>query len=1848
MMPRPLCTGGFDSLPLDPSLGALWLREVLKATLLSYMAKAGAPENLRYSRDTLAPALHFLECMFLTITSGLFAPDATRAGRWTQGVRSVDDAIRFLSGKPAPSQAAGPGPAEAAGADEAVQSDPESPAESIGSAGEAEEAGVSIFALGSDLQVSDDARRSVRCFQHKLSGVIHAARDDQPPDEGEMTEARNQLKRKGWSTFGTFAFCVPGEPGRIAEDVFKTGVATPILGADGDEHHAKLRRLHFEAYALTAAELKRTAESTESDQPRKVPTAELAARYNVLQRRVSPLRLVDRLEPSHSLVNLAAQMLEDQRVRYIEWSKCTSRAQEINLVKEDSSLKVLQGGRTGAVKLVDPGSRLMAETKSDLEVMQALRRRGVAYELAAIMTFERHEELIDRLFMEYQREPMQGFHPVSLAQLQAADREIHVRMGEHTRAGLTPDATGALPLDGPLGKVLSGPHIHWMLMPRQKGSASVGDATEKPPKLPKPPKKTDLSKATDKDSRGDKDQNAGKGSGPNAAEKPTKQRKVRFVMPKALIGGVPRDDSGNNICFDHNLKKCPNVRAAASTPVHDTASSHFGNRSDSNAEKFAAACVGKVDAATILHLLSLLPSEAPSRGSRIQGHGSEFSFTTGAYTFDHGERHGLRQHCREFPHTTKLLNAFMRQQAPTAVYTTLALFRDLETRVHSDKGNDPQQLNTIVKVSNFSDGGLWIADPQGKVPCPLSDEQAHGRVLPFNGQVLSFDAQQPHCVMPWAGGSRVVLVGFTVRNPHGISPGHREELSALGFPLPGRRPDSTAGPESPFKLGVTTALQEPGPTNPVPVGPMRPQAADRNAPPESSGVLRNSGKSIRPSFLEIFCGSAGLSAAVRKLGFQVLGVDHKPTAKHANAPFISLDLRDPEQQERLWVELRRADAVWLAPPCGTSSSARSIPLGNSKHGPKPLRSKEFPDGLPTLADVDRDRVNSANLLYDFTAKVFRFCKSNGILCIVENPVGSLMWRTSWFRSEIPDGFWHELHACMYGSSRRKRTALLATCTLPGLMLQCDGAHKHKRWGRSRDPQTGQWKYATSEETAYPAGFCAAAAREIQLALERVGVCVQPSESTDGAIAATFAQRQPRRGRGVVGPAEYKRLHRIILPRDFQPPECVPADPPPCLVDIPSGSKLLWTRVFVDGGVERREAEFGVYHTPQEFLKEAMATTHPFDSAVSIDGPNLRAIAYTLEHGVAAVKQKRLSVLEHYRALEKSLREDERELKQSMDPAVREVMGSKNLLLFKQMLLDAGVPDEHLFEDMVRGFRLTGPLEPSGLFPPKYKPASISVDELRRTASWSKHLIEAACRKASKDPDVARSVWEESLAQVKKGWLAGPFTWEQMDQKYGGTWVASKRFGVSQGDKVRAVDDLSQFQVNASVTETEKIQLEGLDDIVALARFHLGSTVAGTKVFRLPMSGGGVYQGRLHRDFRDGRARNLKGRALDLRSAYKQLARHPSDDWASVLGVLDPDTGTVSYFESAALPFGASSAVTGFNRAARALRIIMSRLLLLVNTSFFDDFCQLEIDGLTDSADQAALALLDLLGWEVSDGDKLKPFASEFTMLGAVLSFKDAGRGLIRIRNKPGRVEEIGDMVERLASDPGEGARSLPSLKGKLLFAASHVFGRCAQVATQLIHHAEKHQGSGAHACVEAAVRRALDTLKAAGDRQVNLWSEQPPVIVFTDGACEERGSQVTHGAVIVDVASQTYEVFGGHIPGPLVEVWRGSGRVQLIFFAELYPVLIARRTWGKVLRNRRALFFVDNEAAKAALIRNYSPLVDAANMLADIAELDVVNHCFPWYCRVPSKSNFSDAASRLSFGEYEERFRKVQPMIEAA
>ena len=143
---------------------------------------------------------------------------------------------------------------------------------------------------------------------------------------------------------------------------------------------------------------------------------------------------------------------------------------------------------------------------------------------------------------------------------------------------------------------------------------------------------------------------------------------------------------------------------------------------------------------------------------------------------------------------------------------------------------------------------------------------------------------------------------------------------------------------------------------------------------------------------------------------------------------------------------------------------------------------------------------------------------------------------------------------------------------------------------------------------------------------------------------------------------------------------------------------------------------------------------------------------------------------------------------------------------------------------------------------------------------------------------------------------------------------------------------------------------------------------------------------------------------------------------------------------------------------------------------------------------------------------------------------------------------------------------------------------------------------------------------------------QPPVLIFTDGACELEGGLVTHGSLLFDPATGRKEVFGDHVPEAVVFQWRRGGKKQVIFFAEIFPVVVAKATWREVIRGRRVLYFLDNEGARFTFIRSYSAQVNATSLLLQSARLDVESRALGWYSRGPSKSNPSDAASVCTAG----------------
>jgi len=182
-------------------------------------------------------------------------------------------------------------------------------------------------------------------------------------------------------------------------------------------------------------------------------------------------------------------------------------------------------------------------------------------------------------------------------------------------------------------------------------------------------------------------------------------------------------------------------------------------------------------------------------------------------------------------------------------------------------------------------------------------------------------------------------------------------------------------------------------------------------------------------FLEIFAGTARLSAAMHEVGFETLAVDK--TAARAGKQHIALyDVTDPLQLKSLkdfaQEESSRIVYAHLAPACGTASRAREKRLPRlQKQGfrvPQPLRSDAKPRGLDKLSGLDKIKTELANQSYDATAEIIDLCLQLEVLISVENPANSLFWKYPEISNLCSKkGFKAIFDNCTHGGRRAKAT-----------------------------------------------------------------------------------------------------------------------------------------------------------------------------------------------------------------------------------------------------------------------------------------------------------------------------------------------------------------------------------------------------------------------------------------------------------------------------------------------------------------------------------------------------------------------------------------------------------------------------------------------------------------------------------------------------------------------------------------------------------------------------------------------------------------------------------------------------------
>ncbi|CAE7557162.1 unnamed protein product [Symbiodinium sp. CCMP2592] len=325
-------------------------------------------------------------------------------------------------------------------------------------------------------------------------------------------------------------------------------------------------------------------------------------------------------------------------------------------------------------------------------------------------------------------------------------------------------------------------------------------------------------------------------------------------------------------------------------------------------------------------------------------------------------------------------------------------------------------------------------------------------------------------------------------------------------------------------------------------------------------------------FLDVFCGSGGLCAALRQLGMKLsVGLD-RHAQRGCKCPVVSLDLTKPGSRAILLDLLRQPHVVacHLSPPVTTSC------VGLAGPRPSGLRNAAHPEGLPGLQGADLDLVNGANALFAMCAEVWHFCWSHGVFCSIAHPSRSIMWLTASLRSCQASPFLStSLHQCMFGSYRRKATRLLHTVPfLQKLGVTCDGAHAHEPW---RSPACNRAK-----DAGLPPMLCKSFAQALVDQLLACGArgpaCSLANASLSlslGARVTTAAQPSGRKIPPLV--PEFSRTVKVSGPADQLPctsktkllsawtvPKTVFCTP--FLSSLPAGSKCLRASPYAPRGM----------------------------------------------------------------------------------------------------------------------------------------------------------------------------------------------------------------------------------------------------------------------------------------------------------------------------------------------------------------------------------------------------------------------------------------------------------------------------------------------------------------------------------------------------------------------------------------------------------------------------------------------------------------------------------------------------------
>ena len=354
----------------------------------------------------------------------------------------------------------------------------------------------------------------------------HRAKQIQLTDDHIQALQDNDIR-----CFNHMAFSVNGQPGQLDAERFQNLVDVICPRGASMGVQASLKQLAYESLTVAVAAIKQRVEAPD-ETSKKLPPQEKDQRLQSLKAKITGFDVSGDYEPGHCVIDAFASMLEEGVLKIYPLSKCISREQELQSVRTDKQVILLENQQ---LQIKPQGVELSANLGNELRVHLAFVRRGLALDMANLATYEVHEKVVREFMGHLTRTPPPGFKGPTIESILRADKELWTRVADKVRSNLRPDKDDKLPVDLALMELYNSAPVVFHLLPLPGGGGTSAPVKRKTPDDEQP--KTAQPKKEN----------------PGPSRKGKRNRQGKTSLPKGLHGYSGWNKQKQRICYNFNM-----------------------------------------------------------------------------------------------------------------------------------------------------------------------------------------------------------------------------------------------------------------------------------------------------------------------------------------------------------------------------------------------------------------------------------------------------------------------------------------------------------------------------------------------------------------------------------------------------------------------------------------------------------------------------------------------------------------------------------------------------------------------------------------------------------------------------------------------------------------------------------------------------------------------------------------------------------------------------------------------------------------------------------------------------------------------------------------------------------------------------------------------------------------------------------------------------------------------------------------------------------------------------------------------------------------------------------------------